>query len=152
MVKVKALFETHLTVSNLERSVEFYRNVVGLELAQRFPERNVAFFWTGERGHSMLGLWSIQSAPINMRLHIAFSVDFDQLLAAPDYLRRNGVTPLGFDGEKEIDEPVVFPWMPAASVYFKDPDGHSLEYIAFLGGEAKPQIPRVLSWSEWKTI
>lgn len=78
MVKVKALFETHLTVSNLERSVEFYRNVVGLELAQRFPERNVAFFWTGERGHSMLGLWSIQSAPINMRLHIAFSVDFDQ--------------------------------------------------------------------------
>lgn len=90
--------------------------------------------------------------PSIWRLHIAFSVDFDQLLAAPDYLRRNGVTPLGFDGEKEIDEPVVFPWMPAASVYFKDPDGHSLEYIAFLGGEAKPQIPRVLSWSEWKTI
>jgi hypothetical protein len=38
-----------------------------------------------------------------------------------------------------IDEPVVFPWMPAASVYFDDPDGHSLEYIALLPHPARPE-------------
>jgi hypothetical protein len=30
----------------------------------------------------------------------------------------------------------VFLWMPAASIYFNDPNGHSLEYIAVLLGQA----------------
>ncbi|WP_427036919.1 hypothetical protein [Cytobacillus pseudoceanisediminis] len=41
--------------------------------------------------------------------------------------------------------------MPAASVYFYDPDGHSLEYIAVLEGEARPYLnPTYLS--EWEGI
>ena len=59
---VRGLFETHLTVRDVPRSVAFYRDVVGLPVALELPERNAAFLWIGERGRSMLGLWGIGSA------------------------------------------------------------------------------------------
>jgi lactoylglutathione lyase len=31
-------------------------------------------------------------------------------------------------------------WMPTAAVYFRDPDGHMVEYIAMLGGRPKPEL------------
>src|SRR5262245_12894560 len=34
MIHVEDLFEAHLTVTNLDRAIEFYRDVVGLRLAQ----------------------------------------------------------------------------------------------------------------------
>ena len=43
-VPVGGLFEAHLTVSDLSRSVAFYRDVVGLPLALEAPERGAAFF------------------------------------------------------------------------------------------------------------
>lgn len=49
---VKGLFETHLTVKDLEKSIAFYRDSVGLELAYTVPERGAAFFWIGGRGQS----------------------------------------------------------------------------------------------------
>src|SRR3954451_1154923 len=98
------LFETHLTVCDVARSTAFYRDVVGLELALDLPERNAAFLWIGAPGHAMLGLWSLGSAPMGMRLHVAFSVGLDELLRAPAQLRSHGVTPLSFFGE-ETGEP-----------------------------------------------
>ena len=41
IVPVAGLFETHLTVSDLDRSIAFYRDVVGLPLAHRVPARGV---------------------------------------------------------------------------------------------------------------
>jgi len=38
--------------------------------------------------------------------------------------------------------------MPAASVFFRDPDGHLLEYLAMLDGAPRPDLG-VVSWSEW---
>ncbi|WP_211873356.1 VOC family protein [Plastoroseomonas arctica] len=37
------LFETHLNVRDLERSIDFYCRVVGLELAHRVEQRAAAF-------------------------------------------------------------------------------------------------------------
>jgi hypothetical protein len=48
MIPIHGLFETHLTVAGLPRSMDFYGGVLGLELARVFPERKVAFF-TGSR-------------------------------------------------------------------------------------------------------
>ena len=48
-----------------------------------------------------------------------------------------------------IEEPEVLCWMPAASVYFDDPDGHSLEFISMLDESPRPELGRV-SWSEWR--
>src|SRR5271165_5836560 len=60
--RVQGLYETHLTVSTLERSVPFYRDVVGLELATVFADR-VAFFCGSGRETAMLGLWQSGGAP-----------------------------------------------------------------------------------------
>ena len=67
-MSVRGLFETHLTVADLPRSVAFYRDVVGLPVALEVPERGAAFHWIGQPGQAMLGLWSIGSAPMNMQL------------------------------------------------------------------------------------
>jgi lactoylglutathione lyase len=130
-IPVRRLFETHLTASDLQRSIGFYRDVVGLELAFEASERNVAFFWIGEPGQSMLGLWSLGTAPLGLTLHLAFDVALDDLLDAPKRLQTRGIKPLSFFGIETM-EPSVIGWMPAASVYFRDPDGHTLEYLTML--------------------
>lgn len=137
-VRVEGLFETHLTVADVPRSVAFYRDVVGLELALDLPERGAAFLWIGAPGRAMLGLWSLGSAPMGMVLHVALSVGLDALMEAPAHLRAHGVTPLDFFGA-ESDEPSVLGWMPAAAVYFKDPDGHLLEYLTMLEAPPRPE-------------
>ena len=38
--------------------------------------------------------------------------------------------------------------MPAAAVYFRDPDGHLLEYLAMLDGPPDPERG-ITTWSEW---
>jgi lactoylglutathione lyase len=142
-----ALFEAHLDVRDLERSITFYRDVVSLELACRLAERQVAFFWIGGRGHSMLGLWSGSSSPNAMRLHTAFALDLDAVLAAPSALRGSGVEPLDFHG-RPVTEPSVIGWMPAASVFFNDPDGHLLEYLVMLPHHPRPEAG-VVPYGEW---
>ena len=66
--RASGLFEAHLTVRDLDRSIAFYRDIVGLPLALQLPERAAAFFWIGGRGESMLGLWSLGSAPMGLSL------------------------------------------------------------------------------------
>ena len=146
-VPVRGLFETHLTVSDLQCSVDFYRRVVGLPLALEVPERNAAFFWIGDPGRSLLGLWSIGSAPLGLALHIAFEVVMDDLLDAPKRLEGLGITPLSFFGV-ETTEPSVIGWMPAAALYLRDPDGHLLEYLTMLEEEPRPDLG-IVPWSEW---
>jgi lactoylglutathione lyase len=146
-IPVRHLFETHLTVSDLQRSIGFYRDVVGLKLAFEASERNVAFLWIGESGRSMLGLWSLGTTPLGLILHLAFDVALDDLLEAPKRLKTQGIKPLSFFGI-ESAEPSVISWMPAASVYFRDPDGHMLEYLSMLDKEPRPHLG-IIPWSEW---
>jgi lactoylglutathione lyase len=148
-VPVRGLFEAHLTVADLERATAFYRDVVGLPLALEVPERGAAFLWCGAPGQAMLGLWSLGSMPIGISLHVAFDVELDDVLGAPVRLRESGVEPLSFFGEP-ADEPSVIGWMPAAAVYFRDPDGHMLEYLAMLDEEPRPEAG-IVSWSEWRS-
>ena len=147
---VRRLFETHLTVADLARSLRFYHDVVGLQIAYEIRERGAAFLWVGEPGESMLGLWSLGTSPIGMHLHLAFAVDLGDLLRAPTALTAAGVTPLSFFAE-DTDEPNVIGWMPAAAVYFRDPDGHMIEYLAMLDEPARPDVG-IIPWSEWREM
>jgi lactoylglutathione lyase len=148
LVPIQGLWETHLTVANLDRSIEFYRDVVGLTLAHTVPERHAAFFWIGQPRQAMLGLWSIHTSPMAMRLHYAFQVTIDDVKASVAALKRAGLEPLAGGGGRVIDEPEVIPWIPSASVYFKDPDGHSLEFIAMLPEPPQPRMGRLML-SDW---
>jgi lactoylglutathione lyase len=148
MIAVENIFEVHLPVANLARAIEFYRDVVGLRLAHLVSGRDAAFFWIGPAGNAMLGLWGVGSGPQRMALHVAFRVRLADIIAAPTTLRSAGVTPLDFDGQP-TDQPVVLAWMPAASVFFHDRDGHLLEYIAMLPHEPRPE-QGIVPWHVWE--
>src|SRR5262245_8216870 len=149
-ISIQGLFEAHITVRNLTTSVAFYQDTVGLELAFLLPERRVSFFWIGGHGKSMLGVWEVGDSPNGVRLHIAFTSTVDQILAAPSALKARGIIPRGFRGEP-VEEPVVIGWMPAVSLYFTDPYGHLLEYLAMLPQEPRPAAG-VVSYSDWQTM
>ncbi len=145
---IKGLFETHLTVRSLERSIAFYRDVLGLPLAIQIPDRKVAFFWVPAAGAGMLGLWEVGTSPNFMRLHIAFTVDLDNVEAAIARIEAHG---LQADDGGPMTEPYVFAWMPAAQVSLLDPDGHSIELIAMLPDAPHPELGRI-RLSEWRAL
>jgi lactoylglutathione lyase len=144
---VERLFEAHLTVADLDASIAFYRDRLGFELAHVSPSRQAAFFWIGGRGHTMLGVWAGGPAPQKLLAHLAFATAVDAVLAAPERLRAAGIVPLDFDGQP-ANEPVVIAWMPALSIYFRDPDGHLIEYVAMLPGDPRPG-GGVVAWHDW---
>ena len=150
MIAAQSLFEAHLTVANVDASIAFYRDVLGLELAHTTDDHSAAFFWVGSRGHTMLGLWTAGAAPQKLTAHVAFAARLEDVLALPRHLARAGITPLDFDG-RPAETAVVLCWMPAASVYFRDPDGHLLEYIAMLAEAPRPECG-VISWSSWRAL
>lgn len=99
----------------------------------------------------MLGLWgpACPDPPVSRGLsHFALSLPVAEIEEAPGKLLALGVAPLGFDGQPAT-EPIILGWMPAISVYFKDPDGHSLEFIHMLDEVPKPDAG-VVPLSEWR--
>ncbi len=144
---IKGIYETHLFVENLERSVEFYAKVLKLKQAHYDEERRAAFFWAGKPKEAMLGLWEKPKSEIDKR-HFAFRCDEDFILnQATEFLKSHGLNPYNFMNDG-TDTPMVFAWMPAIAIYFSDPDGHYLEFIAILDGESRPELG-VISFEEW---
>ena len=65
-------------------------------------------------------------------------------------IKQRGIELRNFFGQI-TDVPSAFGWMPAASIYFNDPDGHLLEFLAKLPGKARPEIG-VVSLDEWNRL
>ncbi len=144
---IKGLYETHLFVENLERSIDFYKNVLELEQCSFDKERRVAFFWIGTPKGAMLGIWEKPKAEIEKR-HFAFRCDKEDVLEKSiHYLKSRNLKPYNFlnDG---TEKPMVFAWMPAIAIYFNDPDGHYLEFIAILEGDGKPELG-IITYEDW---
>jgi len=146
---IQKLFEAHLNVRHLERSMAFYGDLLGLKLGRIESVRRVAFYWVGGHNLSMLGLWEKPSGEI-ISSHIAFEVPPIEMERAIKLLRDHDVKFYNFlnDG---TERPMVFGWMPAVSIYFADPDGHELEFIAPLPDQPRPELG-VVSWEEWEVI
>ncbi len=143
------LYETHLPVANTEPSARFYVEIVGLERAYRDPGRDIIFLWIGPDRRSMLGLWG----PTTLygkhphSSHFAIALSLPDLLAAGKRINALGVVTRNFAGE-ETAEPSVIGWMPSAQLYFRDPDGHSVEFIALL--DDPPDSKFIGALSSWR--
>jgi lactoylglutathione lyase len=147
---IKGLFETHLFVEDLTRSIDFYKNVLGLEQCYFDANRKASFFWIGKPKEAMLGLWEKPKNQIDKR-HFAFQCDVEEVLnKSVGFLKEQNLKPYNFlnDG---TELPMVFAWMPAIAIYFLDPDGHELEFIAILEGKPRPELG-VISYEEWLAI
>ncbi|WP_294331217.1 VOC family protein [uncultured Chryseobacterium sp.] len=144
---IKGLYETHIQVSDLEREIAFYTEILGLELAHRYETRPIAFLWIGKNKESMLGLWE-QKENLQTR-HFAFTADKEDILNySVGFLKSKNLKSYNFlkDGS---EKPMVFAWMPALAIYFNDPDGNQLEFISILEGEGRPELG-VVSYEEWQ--
>ncbi|RNC85663.1 MAG: VOC family protein [Balneola sp.] len=147
---IKGLYETHLFVENIERSIKFYGEVLGLTQCHYEEKRRAAFFWIGEDKQAMLGLWEKPKEEIEQR-HFAFECEPKWILnESVDFLKSHNLEYWNFlsDG---TDRPMVFAWMPAIAIYFNDPDGHPLEFIGILEGKARPE-QGILSYEQWLEI
>jgi catechol-2,3-dioxygenase len=131
MIPVKRLNHAVLFVSDLERAIRFYADVLGLQVAARVPRANAAFLRaTGSDNHHDLGLFGLGAgAPkppggsIGL-YHLAWQVDtIDVLVAARDVLLEAGA----YGGESSHGA--------TKSLYGADPDGNQFEVMWMLPRE-----------------
>ena len=54
---ISVIYETHLTVRNLEFSMGFYHEILSLELACKYQKRSEAFFLVRQTSGGMLRRW-----------------------------------------------------------------------------------------------
>ena len=149
---IKGLFETHLYVENLERSIDFYGKTLELNQCYYEEDRRAAFFWIGKEKQSMLGLWEKPKEEIDIR-HFAFECEPEWIIKESiDFLKSHNLNFWNFL-QDDNEKPMVFCWMPAVSIYFNDPDGHYLEFIGILPGKTKSyEEKRVVTYEQWLEI
>jgi len=138
-VPIRQIAEVAIVASDLERSVRFYTQVLGLALWERTATNATVRLANGFLGLWLPGVWAIAGSddhgPIRLdggaRQHLVFYIDLEDAEEARANLQHHGVRYFGprrnESGEVHID--------------FVDPDGHMLEYWARAGFEPLPDRP-----------
>lgn len=152
----QGVYEVHLPVTDLGKSVDFYAKL-GFELG--FGSRgdsSVLLVCPDATAGPMIGLFTVDAVEHRhpAEFHTAFRVAGREAERMVPWLRKRGIEPqhpstAPRDGP--MDEPIVHGWMPAAAVFFEDPDGHLLELIAELDGEPQPAF-NYRPLSEWRCL
>ncbi|MBF6296710.1 VOC family protein [Nocardia amamiensis] len=126
-----------LNVSDLDRSVDFYRRALGFEqlAASTDAERRWAFL--GADGKLVVTLWEQSDGTFSTETpglhHLSFQVDtIDQVRAVERVLRELSVA-FAHDGVVAHGEGVA-----SGGIFFTDPDGIRLEVYAPSGAESAP--------------
>jgi catechol 2,3-dioxygenase-like lactoylglutathione lyase family enzyme len=112
--------QIHVSVDDVDRSVGFYRDVLGMTLLFQVPGQSMAFF---DCGGIRLYLGAPESEAYRSRGMIYFSVD--DLDEAYETLRERGVTFLDAPHVVHRDEHVEL-----RMAFFVDPDGNNLALMA----------------------
>ena len=145
-------YELFLPVTDMERAINFYVEKLGFQIGRQESPSSALLLYNDHGTRSMLGLFRV--AAIERRYHLSFRVleeDVDQMVP---FLLGRGITPEHPPRDNiqgPMSEPIVHGWMPAASVFFTDPDGHLLELIADLADEPQPDV-LYCPLSRWRTI
>jgi len=112
----------HLKVSDLDRAVRFYTEVIGLQMVQLVPDRVAFMAFGGYHHHVALNVSNWKGAPPAVPenaglLHAAFSYPTRRALGAA-YRR---AVAYGIRGARGSDHGVT------EAIYFDDPDGNGVE-------------------------
>lgn len=142
---IKKIGHVVLIVENLERSVEFYTQVLGFRVSDVYPDSmmpgRMVFlrFNADHHGVALVGQGSGRSENIELH-HMAFEVaTLDEVLRARDHLRAHDV-PIDFEGRRRAGVQVA--------VEFRDPDDHRLEI--YWGLDQVGTDGRVRPPEEWR--
>jgi glyoxylase I family protein len=125
MPEIKGIAHFSVPVSDVDRSVKFYTDIVGCKFLAQRPDKAITFLDAG--GVCVLLIQRsapIIKGPLDMSdgVHHAFMIDATEYQTAVDRLRTKGVD-VFFEEDRRggtIDGP---------RAYFRDPDGTVLEYI-----------------------
>ena len=112
----------HLKVSNLERAINFYRDVLGMQITTRYGEQAAFLSYDGYHHHVGLNTWESADAPWPPRhttglYHLALLYPARAGLAAVV----KQVVEAGVRLEGASDHGV------SQAVYLRDPDGNGVE-------------------------
>lgn len=148
---IKGLYEAHLPVKDLKRSIAFYKKL-GLELSH-IHDHHLAFFWL-KKGESWLGLWETQQVELDYHpsiRHVAFHVTLENLRSSVSWLKERQIAPREAFGFMP-HEPFVMAHdgIAHAKIHFYDPDGNSLEFICKIPNPTN--IVGRMYLSEWEII
>jgi catechol 2,3-dioxygenase len=126
----------HLKVANLERSLAFYRDVLGFEVTQRYGDGAVFLAAGGYHHHIGLNTWeSLGGSPpppgSTGLYHVAIRYPDRRTLA--DALRRLRDAGIPLDGASDHGV--------SEALYLRDPDGNGVELYRDRASDEWPRAP-----------
>ena len=130
--RVRALGEIAIRTANLAAMTAFYRDVIGLEILPGAYPANIVFFRIGPGfgGHtSVLALFADSAPkPPSSLHHLALSLSAAEQDAVLAWYRRlvQACTVERFD------------WIGWRGIFTRDPDGNSVELVAYTAEESAP--------------
>jgi lactoylglutathione lyase len=136
--KIMRLLHTMLRVGNLERSLDFYQNVLNMQLLRRrdYPEGRFTLAFVGygdEADHTVLELthnWDTESYNLGEAYgHIAIEVD--DAYAACERVKEMGGKVVREAGPMKHGTTVI--------AFVEDPDGYKIEFIQKKSGSDSVQ-------------
>ena len=149
MFELRKIGHVVLNVTDLEASVRFYTEVLGLKISDRYPDTMVPggmiFMRCNTDHHGVALVGGAKKADRTSLNHFAFEVGSpDEVFRARAWLRQHGV-PIVFEGRRRAGCQLA--------VEFQDPDGNNLEIYWGLDqigteGRARPAA----EWRPAKTL
>jgi catechol 2,3-dioxygenase len=137
MIRPERIAHVVLKVRDLERSKQFYTEVLGMDVMSEMSTPRILFLANNRRDHHELALLEVgQQAPAPPAnavglVHVAFRLrSEEELRAAYKELKEKDV-PISFTVNHGITK----------SVYFFDPDGHELEVYCDNPPEEYAKLP-----------
>ena len=121
--QLRKLGHVVLNVTDLEASLRFYTDVLGLEVSDRYPDTMVPggmiFLRYNTDHHGIALVGGAKTAERSSLNHFAFEVGtVDEVFQAREWLRKRDV-PIVFEGRRRAGCQVA--------IEFQDPDGNNLE-------------------------
>jgi catechol 2,3-dioxygenase-like lactoylglutathione lyase family enzyme len=121
--QLRRLGHVVLNVTDLEASVRFYTEVLGLEISDRYPDSMVpggmVFMRCNADHHGVALVGGVKTSERTSLNHFAFEVaTLDEVFRTRAWLRKHGV-PIVFEGRRRAGCQIA--------VEFQDPDGNNLE-------------------------